>query len=125
MPQVYKLNPSAYLYKTGANLMLDRLRQERRGAARDGAWREMRSITAGGEDVADEPAADDALASRQRLQRLATAVDGLPPQMQRAFRLHKLDGLSHAETARKMAISISAVEKHISAALKFLLKAMG
>jgi len=42
--------------------------------------------------------------------------------MRQAFRLHKLEGLSHAETARRMNISVSAVEKHISAALKLLLR---
>jgi DNA-directed RNA polymerase specialized sigma24 family protein len=40
--------------------------------------------------------------------------------MGRAFRLHKLEGLSHAETARAMGISVKVVEKHVSAALKAL-----
>ncbi len=53
------------------------------------------------------------------------ALDELPPQCRKAFRLHKLDGLSHAETAAAMGISRSAVEKHISAALKFLLARLG
>ena len=44
----------------------------------------------------------------------------LPPQAQRAFRLHKFEGLSHAETARVMGLSVKAVEKHVSAALKAL-----
>jgi DNA-directed RNA polymerase specialized sigma24 family protein len=37
--------------------------------------------------------------------------------MQRAFTLHKLDGLSHAQTAQVMGLSVKSVEKHISAAL--------
>jgi RNA polymerase sigma-70 factor (ECF subfamily) len=88
--------------------------------ARDGVWAAMRR-SAGGEDAADEPALDDALASRQRMELLVAAVAQLPPQMQRAFRLHKLEGHSHAETAKQMGISVSAVEKHISAALRSLL----
>jgi RNA polymerase sigma factor (sigma-70 family) len=114
-------SPAAFLYRVGANLLLDRARRERRAMARDGAWSETRRVAAGAEDAADEPALDDALASRQRLQRLTEAVTQLPAQMQRAFRLHKFDGFSHVETAKRMGISVSAVEKHISAALKSLL----
>jgi DNA-directed RNA polymerase specialized sigma24 family protein len=44
--------------------------------------------------------------------------------MGRAFRLHKLDGMSHAQTAQVMGLSVKAVEKHISAALKALTRSM-
>lgn len=114
-------NPVAFLYRLGTNLMLDRMKQRRRAEARDDAWQASRTMRAGGEDVANEPAADDALADRQRLARLMNALEALPPQRQRAFRLHKLEGLSHSETAATMGISRSAVEKHIIAALRQLL----
>ena len=109
-------NPSAFLYRAGHNLMLDRLRQDKRAVRRDGAWHEVQELRTG------EPAADDALAARRRLARLAAIVEEMPAKMRQAFRLHKLDGLSQAETAREMNISVSAVEKHISAALKALIK---
>ena len=73
-----------------------------------------------GQEVADQPPADDVVNSRQRLQALVKAVEDLPEKTQQAFRLHKLEGLSHAETARRMNISVSTVEKHISSALKTL-----
>ena len=114
-------SPMALLYRMGANLMLDRLRQERRSAARDDAWLRTAHTTIGGEDVVDQPPADEALASRQRLAKLVAELEALPPRMRRAFQLHKLEGMSHAETARTMGISISAVEKHISGALKALM----
>jgi RNA polymerase sigma-70 factor (ECF subfamily) len=115
-------NPSAFLFRIGANLLQDRLRGERRARARDGAWLYSASISIAGEGVVDEPAPDEVVASRERFRRLAAAVEEMPPQMRRAFRLHKIDGLTHAETARAMDISTSATEKHISAALRFLLK---
>jgi RNA polymerase sigma factor (sigma-70 family) len=115
-------NPMALLYRMGANLMLDRLRRDKRGAVREDAWLKTERTTLGGEDVVDQPAADEALAGRQRLALLIAGLETLPPRMREAFRLHKLGGLSHAETARTMGISISAVEKHVSGALKALLE---
>jgi RNA polymerase sigma-70 factor (ECF subfamily) len=113
-------NASALLYRMAINLMLDRARGETRSAARDGAWRQLSRSELGGIDVSDDPPADEAAASAQRLRQLVAAVGDLAPQMGRAFRLHKLEGLSHAETARAMGLSVKAVEKHVSAALKAL-----
>ncbi len=118
-------NPLALLYKMALNLMLDRARGETRSAARDTAWRQVERTEVGGIAIADEPPADEAAASAQRLRQLVAAVAELPPQAGRAFRLHKLDGLSHAETARVMGLSVKAVEKHVSAALKALTARLG
>jgi RNA polymerase sigma-70 factor (ECF subfamily) len=113
-------NPAALLYRMALNLRLDRARGEARAAARDADWRSAHAVLHGAAEVADEPPADQAVAARQRLHSLVAAVEGLPPQMRRAFTLHKLDGFSHAETARAMGISVKSVEKHVSAALKAL-----
>lgn len=126
MPPVEDLqSPMALLYRMGANLMLDRLRRDRRAAVREDAWLRTERMTLGGENVVDQPPADEALAARQRLTQLVEGLELLPPRMRQAFRLHKLDGKSHAETARAMGISISAVEKHVSGALKALLVRLG
>lgn len=119
------LSPMALLYRMGSNLMLDRLRRERRAAVREGAWLASATTRLGDEEIHDEPPADEALAARQRLALLLRELEALPPRMRRAFQLHKLEGLSHLETARAMGISVSAVEKHISGALKTLLARLG
>jgi RNA polymerase sigma-70 factor (ECF subfamily) len=124
-PAVTAENPVALIYRIAANVMLDRARGEARAGARDAAWRRVAHTSVGVEDVAEEPPADEAVASRQRLVQLVDAVADLPPQMQRAFRLHKLEGLSHAATAQAMGISVKSVEKHISAALKALTAKLG
>lgn len=113
-------NPGAFIYRIALNLMLDRARGAARTAAREAAWRALNRTQLGGEEIAEQAPADEAAASRQRLRRLIEAVAELPPQMQRAFRLHKLEGLSHAETARAMGLSVKSVEKHVSAALRNL-----
>ena len=63
---------------------------------------------------------DDVIDSRRRLSRLVDAVRELPPQCGKVFRLHKLEGRTHAEVAAELGISKSAVEKHMIAALKHL-----
>jgi len=118
-------NPLALLYRIATNLMLDRARSTARSGAREASWRQANHAQVQGEDVADVPPADEAAASRERLRRLVKAVAELPPQMGKAFRLHKLDGLTHAETARAMDVSVKRVEKHVSAALKALVKKLG
>jgi RNA polymerase sigma factor (sigma-70 family) len=113
-------NPAGYLYRLGSNLMLDRLRGERRTAARDHDWRESHRTVRGGDEVSEDPAADDAVAARQRLAAIVAVLRELPEQTQRVFRMHKFDGLSHAEVAQALGISRSAVEKHCMAVLKRL-----
>lgn len=124
-PTVTAENPVALIYRIATNVMLDRARGEARSVARETAWRVVAHDTVGGDDVADQAPADEVAASRQRLRQLVEAVAELPPQMQRAFRLHKLEGRSHADTARVMGISVKSVEKHISAALKALTTRLG
>ncbi len=114
-------NNAAFLYRMGANVMLDRLRQQRRASVRDADWRESQVTLVAGQEVTDEPAADETVISRERLKLMLEVIEALPPQAQRAFRLHKLEGLSQAETAEALGVSRSSVEKYISAALKRLL----
>ena len=119
-PKAEVHNPAGYLYRLGSNLMLDRLRSERRTTVRDHEWRDSHHATFGAEDVADQPAADDVVAARQRLAAVIALLRDLPEQTQRVFRMHKFDGLSHAEVAAGLGISRSAVEKHVMTVLKRL-----
>ena len=113
---------SALLYRMAENLMIDRLRSRARAAARDEHWRRDHTTLMDGVPTSEEPNADDVVAGRQRFAQLTRAVATLPPQTRRAFQLHKLEGWSHADTATAMGMSTSAVEKHISAAMKALRK---
>ena len=119
-PDVQVHNPVAYLYRLGSNLMLDKIRAERRAAVRDRHWRDANRTVLGPEEVAEEPRADDAVAARQRLEQIVEVMRQLPPQTQRVFRMHKFEGMSHAEVAQALGISRSAVEKHVMAALRRL-----
>ena len=112
----------AFLFRTAHNLYIDRLRERRRRAARERRWsEEAHGPIAAGEEVVDrDPAADEAMAAREEAARLASAIANLPEGARRVFELHKIDGLSHGEVAKKLGISKSGVEKHMAVAMKHL-----
>jgi RNA polymerase sigma-70 factor (ECF subfamily) len=118
-------NPPAYLYRLASNLMLDRLRRAKRTSARETEWRRTNHTAIGALDVAEEPDAESAVIARQRLEKISDALKTLSPVTQQVFRLHKFEGLTHVETATRMGISRSSVEKHVSLALSHLVKRVG
>ncbi|MGZ3377717.1 MAG: RNA polymerase sigma factor [Phenylobacterium sp.] len=112
--------PAPLLYRMAANLLIDQVRSAQRDGRRNAEWRKETQITLGGEDIVAEPPADEQLIAKDRARQLADAVEALPPQMGRAFRLHKLEGRSQQETADLMKISRKMVEQHIAAAIRHL-----
>lgn len=124
-PDADILNPSAYLYRLGTNLMLDRLKQQRRSENRDAEWRASEVTAVGDEDIAADRPADEALGARQRLAAIVEVVNDMPPPVREAFRLHKLEGLTHGETAAAMGMSRSSVEKYIMTSLKLIVARVG
>lgn len=103
-------NPRSYIFRIADNLAMDRLRKDKL---------ETRFFTDDdGEQSRDAtPSPEIQTDYRQRLERLSRIIDTLPPRQRQAFVLHKFEGLSHAEVARTMDISTSAVEKLIMKAL--------
>lgn len=120
-------NGRAYLYRVANNLVLDRVRERARRAARDEAWHGVEYGESGaGQDTPDRrDNAETVLIAREEAARLASAIANLPEGARRAFRLHKIDGLSHAEVAARLGISRSGVEKHIALAMRHLRTALG
>jgi RNA polymerase sigma factor (sigma-70 family) len=119
-PAIDVRSPVPLLYRMASNLLVDQVRSAQRDGRRNAEWRTQTHQTLGGEDIVAEPAADDQLIAKDRARRLAEAVEALPPQMGRAFRLHKLEGRSQQETADVMKISRKMVEQHIAAAIRHL-----
>jgi RNA polymerase sigma factor (sigma-70 family) len=112
--------PTALLYRMASNLLIDQVRSAQRSSRRNAEWRMDTRVIRGGEDVVDEPPADEVLAGKQQIRLLTEAVAALPPKMGQAFRLHKLEGLSQAHTAQAMGVSTKMVEQHIQAAIRHL-----
>jgi RNA polymerase sigma-70 factor (ECF subfamily) len=124
-PEVPVQNEAAFLYRLGSNLMLDRLRQQRRAAARDGDWRDSQTSVVHGQEVADEPSPEAAAAARQRLAVVMAYLNSLPPAQRQAFRMYKIEGSSQAEVAAALGCSVSSVEKYVRAAMKQLVDKLG
>lgn len=71
------------------------------------------------DDVADpEPLIDVRIADRQDLETVMGAIRTLPRKCRIAFELSRFDGLTYSEIAKRMKISNSAVEKHVSEAIR-------
>lgn len=74
---------------------------------------------------AGDPPLDRQATGEQQLNRLAAIVEGLPQKCQQAFVLNRFHGLSQAEVAARMKISVKMVEKHIAHALSVCRRKMG
>lgn len=114
--------PVPYLYRTALNVANDRWRSRRRREAREAAWIADVTQVTGGIAVDPQASPETAADLRLRAERMAAALERMPQGAAQVFRLHKLDGLSHAFVAARLGISRSAVEKHMAVALKHLLR---
>ncbi|MET1113401.1 MAG: sigma-70 family RNA polymerase sigma factor [Comamonas sp.] len=110
--------PRALLYRTARNLVTD---HHRRGAVRAQAGEVAGGGELAGPDACAAPAAFEpevALSSGQGLAAMLATIDGLPPRCREAFILYKFDGLSYAEVAERMGISVRTVEMQLQIAMK-------
>lgn len=103
--------PEAYLFRTTRNLALNKLARNSR----------LAFIYI--EDLADSSVIEEGLPleeeifSQKRFERFCTALVDLPDQCRRVVILRKVYGYSHQQVAKKLNISISTVEKHLSKGL--------
>jgi RNA polymerase sigma factor (sigma-70 family) len=101
-------DPLHFVFKVTRNTVLSRLRDSVRRMVRPFHEEEHAEPTVSLEH--------SALAS-ERLSRAMLIIEGMPTRRREAFLLHRIEELSYAQIARRMKISIKAVEKHMSMAL--------
>ncbi len=110
---------TAFLFRMAHNIHRNHIRTLDNGRRRDTAWQSLHRE--GGADTADDaPSAEDEISGRQQLAEFSRALDDLPERTRTIFRLHKFEGVSQAQVASRLGISLSSVEKHLGAALKHL-----
>lgn len=101
----------AYLYAIARNLLLNHRKQEARRRT------ETRAPEAFTQMAADQPSPEDVVDSRLQLERLHALVRELPLRTQEVFVLNRIEGLTHAQVARQLRLSESAVQKHLALAI--------
>lgn len=98
----------AYLFTAARNHVFNYLRK----VARE---RNQQQLLQAGLDSSD---AHDGGDKEQYYELLDEAIEHLPRQQKQVYLLHRREGLSHAEIAARMKLSVETVKKHMSLALR-------
>lgn len=101
---------SAYLKRVADNLVCDNYRNKKRS--------EEYLVKASFLDSEASEYLEKTFEKRQQIQTYQKALKELPEVCQLIFKLNRIDGLTHAEIAKELNISISWVEKNIIKAMK-------
>ncbi len=100
----------AFLFKTAANLAIDRVRRRRTVDEREHFFF----------DLELQPSPESALSQAQELAITIEALGELPAHHRTAFLLSRIDGLSTLEIAQRLGITDRAVRKYLVRALLHL-----
>jgi RNA polymerase sigma factor (sigma-70 family) len=99
----------AFLFKTAANIAVDRMRsRERRQQLREAALFE---------EFREPPGPERSLVGEQEVAVVERVIAKLPPKCRRAFLLNRIHGLEPAEIARQMEVAERTVRHYILQAL--------
>ena len=109
----------ALLYRVAASVVADRHRHARSQHADQHCAIEDEEI------VSADPQPDRVLAGQQQLALIKQAIAALPPRCRQAFLLHRFEGLSYREIARRTGTSERTVENQIAHALAVCRRVVG
>jgi RNA polymerase sigma-70 factor (family 1) len=101
-----------YLFTIAHHAILNQLRRNKHQHQLE------HQLSQAGEPSANSVASEVEFAELEGL--YLTALEKLPPQQRRVFLLSRQQGLSYAEIAAEMSLSVKTVESHMSQALKSL-----
>lgn len=111
-------SPVHLLFRVVQNLATDRLRSKGRASA-------LFEAAGGSVEAADDsPDAERALIASERLRRSLEVIDRMTEKRRTIFLLHRIEGLSYAQIARRTGVSVKTVEKQMTAAMAFLSREM-
>jgi RNA polymerase sigma factor, sigma-70 family len=111
------LQPVAYLYRIVRNLAVDWVRRLGAEVREDGGTAEPLA--------ADMPSPEDEVLYRDELRLLAEALAELPETTQRAFTMHRFDGLTLQVIAERLGISVAGAHRLVRDALAHCARRLG
>lgn len=103
----------AFLMRTVLNLAVDAHRRGHLDRYEEESVETLRLADLG-------PSPDEVLAAEQRLLHYGAALERVSWRTREVFFMHRLQGFTHAEIAKQLGISVSAVEKHVASAVTVL-----
>lgn len=102
-------NFKSYLYRVAHNLTIDRLKAS-----------QSKQSSLSLDDLKDMEPTEESIDTSERDARLWIAISELPQRCREVFLLSKRDGLSNAEIAEELSISVKTVENQMTKAFKSL-----
>lgn len=100
------------LFRIGRNLLKDYWRYQRRHGIEEPS--DLTDLVVESEAPSQERIVD----GQRRLQRLEVVLAALPPKCRTVFALSRISGMSNQQVAEHLGISVKAVEKHLTRALR-------
>lgn len=107
-------NPRAFLFRVAFNIRFNERKRRRSAFEQD---------LLGIEDIeiaSEEPSAYRSFLGEQDLKRVRAAFDELSEPCRQAFVMNRFEGLTFAQIAKRLGVSISMVEKHVARALSHM-----
>jgi len=106
--------PEGFLVRTALRLAANARRDEHRDLYCEEQVEDLTFI------IDTTPTPDEVLAGDECLKRMRDALDAVSRRTREIFFMQRLDGLTYAQIAQRLGVSVSAVEKHIASALAVL-----
>jgi RNA polymerase sigma factor (sigma-70 family) len=106
----------AYLFKTAANLAIDRLRHRRvrqRSEEQPQLFEELNTTRGESDDPAEQ------LLAREQVDQLLGYLQELPAKCQRVMNLHRFEGVSQREVSVRLGISERMVRRYVTYAMVY------
>ena len=99
-----KGSTTTWVFAIARNLRIDRLRREV-------PWQELPEGRLA--EASNEPLPDEAVAEKERQQRVQAALAALPPEQKEVVALAYLEGLSHSEIAERLGMPLGTVKSRM------------
>jgi RNA polymerase sigma-70 factor (ECF subfamily) len=111
-------NPRAFLFRVASNIRFNERKRRRHTIERD--LLDIQSV----EIASEEPSAYRSFEGEQDLELVRAAFDELSASCREAFVMNRFEGLTFAQIAVRLDISVSMVEKHMAHAVSHMRKGL-